>query len=157
MWNKLRLKKYIETETKNKAENEIGDEGAKAFRDALKVNTTLESLNLRSAKKQRDKTEQCNKHLWDKTGNRIFTEGTCALSEALKVNTTLASLNLLSVQQQGKVKQAQNQPRYPSRQWDRFWRSKSIGRGLEGQHYTHKMRLDKSYSNCGEASGTILR
>ena len=54
--------------------NSIGNEGAVYLADALKVNTTLTSLNL--------------------SDNIIGKEGEAYLADALKVNTTLTSLNL---------------------------------------------------------------
>ena len=58
--------------------NEIGQEGAPALAEVLKVNTSLQSLNLQAV----------NKYI------RIGQAGAQALAEALKVNTSLQSLNL---------------------------------------------------------------
>tara|TARA_B100000795_G_scaffold264153_1_gene244282 strand:+ start:1174 stop:1596 length:423 start_codon:yes stop_codon:yes gene_type:complete len=54
--------------------NQIGDAGSKAVAEALRVNSSLTSLNLR--------------------GCGIATEGGVAIAEALKVNGSLTSLNL---------------------------------------------------------------
>ena len=80
----------------------MGDEGARALSEALKVNTTLTSLNLESAQQQeQDKDEQMHELSHNiKTGNKISDEGAFALSETLKVNTTLTTLKLGGVQKQ---------------------------------------------------------
>ena len=54
--------------------NNIGDEGAKAIGEALKVNTSLTEIYL--------------------DGNNIGVEGGKAIGEALKVNTSLTEINL---------------------------------------------------------------
>jgi Ran GTPase-activating protein (RanGAP) involved in mRNA processing and transport len=54
--------------------NSVYDEGAIAIADALKVNSSLTSLNLSS--------------------NSIYNEGGIASADALKLNSSLASLNL---------------------------------------------------------------
>jgi len=56
--------------------NKIGVEGGRTLSEALKINTTLQNLNL--------------------TYNKLRDEGARALSEALKVNTTLQQLDLSS-------------------------------------------------------------
>ena len=64
---------------------EIGDEGAKALAEALKVNATVEELSL-----------------W-KCG--IGDDGAAALAEALRANTSLTKLNLMcndGIGEQGK-------------------------------------------------------
>ena len=53
---------------------EIGDEGAKAFAEALKVNATVERLDL----------DECG----------IGDDGAAAFAEALRSNTSLTMLNL---------------------------------------------------------------
>ena len=68
------LKENTTLQSLNLHRNSIGDEGAKALSEALKENTTLQSLNLQS--------------------NSIKYDGAKALSEALKENTTLQSLDL---------------------------------------------------------------
>ena len=55
--------------------NNIGDEGAKAIGEALKVNTSLTEINL--------------------NGNKIGVEGGKAIGEALKVNTSLTEIDLM--------------------------------------------------------------
>ena len=86
---------------RHKTGNEVCDEGARALSEALKVNTTLQTLNLSCVQQQQQHdstmTQQQQRH---KTGNGIGVEGSRALSEALKVNTTLQALNLWGVQQQ---------------------------------------------------------
>ena len=73
-------------------DNKIGDEGAKAMSEMMKVNTTLTSLNLcgegRGVKKTRKKRKSCL------TGNGIGDEGAKSMSEMLKMNSTLKLLNL---------------------------------------------------------------
>ena len=54
--------------------NNIGDDGAKAIAEALKVNPVLTSLDLRK--------------------NSICVDGAKAIAEALKVNPVLTELNL---------------------------------------------------------------
>ena len=54
--------------------NNIGDEGAKAIGEALKVNTSLTKIDL--------------------GGNNIGVEGGKAIGEALKVNTSLTKIYL---------------------------------------------------------------
>ena len=94
------------SDTSNKqnkqADNRIGAEGAGALSDALKVNTTLQTLNLKSEQESTDDGQIADiansKH--QQTGNEIEAEGARALSEALKTNTTLQSLNLESGQEE---------------------------------------------------------
>jgi Ran GTPase-activating protein (RanGAP) involved in mRNA processing and transport len=52
----------------------MGDEGASALADALKVSTSLSNINLR--------------------GNGIGAEGASALADALKVNKSVTRINL---------------------------------------------------------------
>ena len=54
--------------------NKIGDEGANAIAEALKVNAVVTTLDL--------------------SGNNIGVEGAKAIAEALKVNAVLTKLNL---------------------------------------------------------------
>ena len=65
--------------------NSIGDEGATALAEALKVNTTINDMYLGK--------------------NSIGDEGATALAEALKVNTTITTLDLRnnSIGDEGKV------------------------------------------------------
>ena len=56
--------------------NGIGDDGAKAIAEALKVNPVLTTLSI-----------------W---GNKIGAEGAKAIAEALKVNAVLTSLDLMA-------------------------------------------------------------
>ena len=85
------------------ADNSIETEGARALSDALKTNTTLQSLNLECEQEESEKDGWIadivnNKH--KQADNGIGAEGARALSEALKVNTTLQSLNLFGEQEQ---------------------------------------------------------
>ena len=68
--------------------------------EGLKVNTTLQSLDLWGVQKQQDKTS-----LNDKAGYDIGAEGAVALFEALKVNTTLTALKLRREHQQNNTQQ----------------------------------------------------
>ena len=70
--------------------------------EALKVNTTLASLNLKCVFQQQNNAQHGNDFLNEneQTDNGIGAEGACELSEALKVNTTLTKLNLGSMQHQ---------------------------------------------------------
>ena len=80
--------------------------------DALKINTTLTTLDLRREQAQKtmvmiewigcDGLKQCCTHLVEQTqtDNNIGAEGACVLSDALKVNTTLTTLDLWSEQAQ---------------------------------------------------------
>ena len=79
----------------------IGDEGAHALSEALKVNTTLTSLYLKCAVTTKVKSRHNYNCKTKITGNRIGVEGVCTLSEALKVNTTLTILNLSGMKKQG--------------------------------------------------------
>ena len=82
-------------------DNKIGDPGAKSLSDALKSNTTLTELNLRSGHK-RNNTQMTlvNNPLFSisikSTVNNIGETGATSLSDALKSNTTLTELNLNS-------------------------------------------------------------
>ena len=83
--------------------NEIGAEGARALSDALKTNTTLQSLNLGGEQEESEEDGWIadivyNKH--QKADNGVGAEGARALSEALKTNTTLQSLNLACEQEE---------------------------------------------------------
>ena len=80
-------------------DNNIGDPGAKSMSDALKSNTTLTELNLRSGHK-RNNTQMTlvNNPLFSisikSTVNKIGDTGATSLSDALKSNTTLTELDL---------------------------------------------------------------
>ena len=79
------------------AGNEIGAEGARALSEALKTNTTLQSLNLGCEQEESEEDGWIadianNQH--QQAGNEIGDEGARALSDALKTNTTLHELNL---------------------------------------------------------------
>ena len=52
MCNKKKGKQRHNVTNNNKAENEIGDEGASALGEALKVNTSLKTLDLTSEQQQ---------------------------------------------------------------------------------------------------------
>ena len=89
------------TAPKGKTGNLIGDKGACALSEALKVNTKLSTLKLKSEPKSQGRTEQaCAINNKDKAGNGIKEAGVCALSEALKINTTVTALDLEGEQQQ---------------------------------------------------------
>ena len=78
-------------------DNKIQVEGVRALSEALKVNTTLTALNLKSVQQQQNKAQQPHRANIDEKNtavNMIQDEGARALSEALKVNTTLTTLNL---------------------------------------------------------------
>ena len=81
--------------------NNIGDEGAGALSEALKTNTTLQSLELGGEQEGCDDQTIVdvanNQH--HQAGNIIGDDGTRALCEALKTNTTLQSLDLGCVQE----------------------------------------------------------
>ena len=68
------LKNSVNVVKINLESNDIGDAGASALADALKVNTTLTEINLGS--------------------NEIGDDGASALADALKVNTTLTKIVL---------------------------------------------------------------
>ena len=73
----------------------VRDEGARMISEALKINTTLISLNLRGDwNKKRDKRRWKRKRLIRWTGIKIRTEGARMISGALKMNSTLTELNL---------------------------------------------------------------
>ena len=64
--------------------NGIGDEGAKAIGESLKINTSLTELYLSGDEKK-----------WKKwIENEIGDEGAKVISESLKINTSLTSLSL---------------------------------------------------------------
>ena len=88
------------------AGNEIGAEGARALSEALKTNTTLQSLNLGCEQEESEEDGWIadianNKH--QQAGNGIGAEGARALSEALKTNTTLKSLDLYGEKEKKKA------------------------------------------------------
>ena len=79
------------------AVNEIGAEGTRALSEALKTNTTLQSLHLSSEQEESDEDGRIadianNQH--QQSGNEMRVEGARILSEALQANTTLQSLNM---------------------------------------------------------------
>ena len=74
--------------------------------EGLKVNTTLQSLDLWGVQKQQDKTKKEHEiNINDKAGIKISDEGGFALLEALKVNTTLTALKLRREHQQNNTQQ----------------------------------------------------
>ena len=80
-----------------RADNRIGNKGTKSLSEALKTNTTLQSLNLGCEQEESvqdgwigDITN--NQH--QQAGNWIGAGGARALSEALKTNTSLVSLSI---------------------------------------------------------------
>ena len=79
--------------------NQISVEGARALSGALKVNTTLTTLVLRSAQRLNFKQEAAQT-VPKQTDSILFTEGASALGEALKSNTALTELGLQCAQQQ---------------------------------------------------------
>ena len=83
--------------------NNIGETGTTSLSEALKSNTTLTELYLRSEDK-RKKTHQRHpstnhsfSFLFSSTGNKIGDTGAASLSESLKSNTTLTKLNLWGI------------------------------------------------------------
>ena len=105
--NKTTPSKDTAPTSTTKKDNKIGAGGTEALSEALKVNTTLTSLNLVSMQQRQDfakQREQCQNR-GKKSGNDIGIEGVGALSEALQVNMTLTALDLGSVHQQKDVKQ----------------------------------------------------
>ena len=70
-----------------KIDNTIGDEGAKAISESLKINTLLTILDL-----------HCDENIWNEKwlGNGIGKEGARAISYLLKNNTSLTMLDLYS-------------------------------------------------------------
>ena len=96
------LQTFLTTNNKQ-AVNQFGDEGARALSEALKINTTLQSLDLGG--EQEESVEDGwiadianNKH--QQAVNDIGDEGAGALGEALKTNTTLQSLTLTSEEEE---------------------------------------------------------
>ena len=73
----------------------IGDairgKGAKSLCEALKVNTTLKTLNLACENKTQTNKKGTEERM---IGNEIGDEGAKVMSEMLRVNTTLTELNL---------------------------------------------------------------
>ena len=90
------LSPYLISSTANK----IGDTGATSLSEALKSNTTLTVLNLKSeykiekTRKRHPSTIHSFPFLVTSTGNHIKDTGVTSLSEALKSNSTLVTLNL---------------------------------------------------------------
>ena len=77
------------------AGNYIGDGGARALSEALKTNTTLQSLNIGCEQEESEEDELETLPTTNKSSdNGIGDEGARALSDALKTNTTLTALNL---------------------------------------------------------------
>ena len=81
------------TNSNDKADSRIGDEGACALSEAVKFNTTLTVLDLRGEQQQGRNKQRDTISSHDKAGNRID-KSASALSEALKVNTALTALDL---------------------------------------------------------------
>ena len=77
----------------NNTGNKMRFEAARALSEALKVNTTLVTLNL-GCVKPRQGIAKTLIHQSQLAGNDIPAQGVRALSEALKTNTTLQSLEL---------------------------------------------------------------
>ena len=82
----------------NNTVNKMRFEAARALSEALKVNTTLVTLNL-GCVKPRQGIAKTLIHQSQLAGNDIPAQGVRALSEALKTNTTLQSLDLSSEQE----------------------------------------------------------
>ena len=84
--------------------NNIGDEGAKALAEALKVNQSLQDLNLSCRKNDTYYLISLYSFFEPSTGhhtfvdNNIGSEGAKTLAEALKVNQSLQNLNLDGIQ-----------------------------------------------------------
>ena len=101
----------------------IHDDGVHALSEALKGNSTLETLNLKCEHEKQDvQNQKATQTTTTKAVNQIFDEGACSMSEALKVNTTLASLNLKCVFQQQNNAQHGNDflnENESNRQWNR--------------------------------------
>ena len=86
--------------------NKIHAEGATALADALKINTSLTSLDLFGVvKKEQPSDTQLNKQTTKttKTENKIQAEGAIALARALKESKTLTELDLTGEQQQHSI------------------------------------------------------
>ena len=83
-------------------DNRIGAEGAKALSEMLKVNTTLNTLNLMS---ESEETMREVKKTVIIIVDGIGDEGAKALGEMLKVNTTMDVLNLGSKEEKRKEKE----------------------------------------------------
>ena len=76
-------------------DNDIGNEGAKALRESLKINTSLTSVNLGGDEKIRNENERIEWKRNDKwIVNQIGDEGAKSVSESLKINTSLTELYL---------------------------------------------------------------
>ena len=119
-----------------KTGNDFGVEGAQALSEALKINTSLTTLDLRCVQQSNGKQEH-GQLQQKRADNKIRDKGASALSEALEVNTTLTALQLECVQQQqDEVKQEYNaDSNEPNRHRDQQ-RSGSTLRGIAGQHIT---------------------
>ena len=64
------------------------------FIEALKVNTSITELKMKSEEEIKTETFKRSKQLNGLKGNEIGDEGARALSEMLQVNTILTSVNL---------------------------------------------------------------
>ena len=92
----------------NKTDNFMFKYGARALSKALKVNTTLETLDL-SCEHQQANVKQGHTNINNKAVNNMGAEGACALGEALKANAALETLDLERLQQQYQGKQGHQQ------------------------------------------------
>ena len=113
------------------ADNRIGAEGARALSEALKTNTTLQSLYLDGEQEKSEEDGRIadianNQH--QQTANNIGDEGARALSDALKVNTTLHTLDLEGEEEES------GQDKMALMKKSRTWLSACEGRS-EGQHW----------------------
>ena len=119
-----------------KTGNDFGVEGAQALSEALKINTSLTTLDLRCVQQSNGKQEH-GQLQQKRADNKIRDEGASVLSEALKVNTTLTALKLECVQQQqDEAKQECNaDSNEPSRHWD-LRRSGNTRQSIASQHIT---------------------
>ena len=75
----------------------IEKERARTLSDALRINTTVQSLNLEGKQDKSEEGRQVSSianHKSQQTENKLGDEGAQALSDILMVNTTHQSLNL---------------------------------------------------------------
>ena len=104
-----RFKNGVVFAEKNKAGNEVGNEGTRALSEALKLNTTLDTLNLAGAQLQQRKAQTKRGRITNHgTENQIDWEGAKELSKALKANTALVILELWGVLTSGTKKHRYN-------------------------------------------------
>ena len=103
----MKKRKEKEMKWKKWIGNQIGDEGAQAISESLKINTSLTTLNLGSDKKIRNEKDRRNEKKW--IGNEIGYEGAKAISESLKINTTLTELNLRCDEKKMEEKREENE------------------------------------------------